>query len=87
MTKHRPGGKPEGIHLPEDFVNMSICDLCKYGYINTPIATGLLTGHQKQYENLTVGGWALKAGKGLVSPTAGSVLIAGGRDNTDNPYQ
>lgn len=32
------------------------------------------------------GGWALEAEKGPASPTAGSGLIAGGGDNTVNPY-
>lgn len=55
-----PGsGKPDGTRPPEDFVNTSICDLCKCVYVNMAIATGLLTGPQKQYESLTVGGWAL----------------------------
>lgn len=79
------GGKPDGTHLPEDFVNTSKCDLCKCVYVNTAIATGLLTGPQKQYESLTVGGWAPGAGRSPASPTAASVLIAGGGDNTGNP--
>lgn len=73
--KRRPGGKPDGTHSPEDLGKSR--HMCVH--INTPIATGLLTGHPKQYDNLTAGGWALKAGKGPASP-------AGGGDNTDKPY-
>lgn len=64
----------EHIHL-RTWANPGICVYT----LNTPIATGLLTGHPKQYDNLTAGGWALKAGKGPASP-------AGGGDNTDKPY-
>lgn len=36
-----PGSDMTRTHLPEDFVHMNICDLCKCVYIDTPIATGL----------------------------------------------
>lgn len=76
---------------------MSIYDQCKCFYINTLKATGISTGCLRQCDELTVclcvlvgggvGGPQRKARKGPVSLTAGSVLIAGGRDNTGNPYQ